>query len=96
MNWQRSKLRQYFQADGKADKDNNVDNRNALKRYLRDSTIYIYLSLNSSPLRAPCGANKGRPHKEKHVFFRALPEKGGGGLHMPEFFGPFFLQSHSP
>ena len=58
MNWQRSKLGQYFQADGKADKDNNVDNRNALNRYPRDSTIYIYLSLNSSPLRAPCGANK--------------------------------------
>ena len=34
------------------------------------------------------GEDKGRPHKEKHIFFLALPEKGGG-LPMPEFFGPF-------
>ena len=26
---------------------------------------------------------------EKNVFFRALPEWGGGGLPMTEFFGPF-------
>ena len=35
---------------------------------------------------------KGRYHRKKHVFFRALPEKGGGGLPMPEFFGPFFTK----
>ena len=32
------------------------------------------LSPAASLLRAPYGANKGRHHKEKHVFFRALPE----------------------
>ena len=26
------------------------------------------------------------------VLIRALPESGGGGLPMPEFFGPFFHQ----
>ena len=33
--------------------------------------------------------DKGRPQLKKNVFFRALPEWwGGGGLPMPEFFGP--------
>ena len=33
---------------------------------------------------------KGRHQWKKNVFFQALPEKGeGGGLPMPEFFGPF-------
>ena len=34
---------------------------------------------------------KGRYHRKKHVFFRTLPKKGGG-LPMPEFFGPFFTK----
>ena len=32
---------------------------------------------------------KGRHHKRMHFFFRTLPEKGGGGLPMPKFVGPF-------
>ena len=41
------------------------------------------------------GASKGRPHKEKHVFFRALPEKGGGFTHA-RIFWPFFHQEKVP
>ena len=33
---------------------------------------------------------KGRHQWKKNIFFRALPECRGGGLPMPEFFGPFF------
>ena len=33
---------------------------------------------------------EGKASIEKNVFFRALPELWGGGLHMPEFFGPLF------
>ena len=33
--------------------------------------------------------SKGRHHKEKHVFFRALPEKGGGVYPYPNFLAPF-------
>ena len=33
---------------------------------------------------------KGRHQLKKNVFFRALPEWWGGGLPMPEFFGPLF------
>ena len=51
------------------------------------------LCLKSRVVSTP--QHKGRPHKEKHVFFRALPEKGGGGLPMPEFFGPFFTKKKS-
>ena len=34
--------------------------------------------------------HKGRPQLKKNVFFPALPEWWGGGLPMPEFFGPLF------
>ena len=34
--------------------------------------------------------DKGRHQLKKNVFFWALPECMGGGLPMPEFFGPFF------
>ena len=37
----------------------------------------------------------GRHHKEKHVFFRALPEKGGGFTHA-RIFWPFFHQEKVP
>ena len=30
---------------------------------------------------------------KKNVFFWALPEGGGGGLPMPEFFGPLFISA---
>ena len=33
----------------------------------------------------------GKGSTEKNVFFRALPEWWGGGLPMPEFFGPLSL-----
>ena len=37
------------------------------------------------------GLHKGRDPMKKNVFFRALPEKwGGGGLPMAEIFGPLF------
>ena len=39
---------------------------------------------------------KGRYHKEKHVFFRALPEKGGGGFTHARIFWPFFHQEKVP
>ena len=38
----------------------------------------------------------GKTSFKKNVFFRALPEWGGGGLPMPEFFGPLFLPRNSP
>ena len=37
---------------------------------------------------------KGRHHLKNKVLIRALPESGGGGLPMPEFFGPFFPPSN--
>ena len=41
-------------------------------------------------LSKKCNQCKGRPHKEKHVFFRALPEKGGGGVYpCPNFLALF-------
>ena len=36
--------------------------------------------------------DKGRHHKRMHVFLRALPEKGGWGLPLPNFFFFFFHQ----
>ena len=36
---------------------------------------------------------KGRHHLKMKVLIRALPERGGG-LPMPEFFGPFFPPSN--
>jgi len=41
------------------------------------------------------GFGKGRYHRKKHVFFRALPEKGGGVTHA-RIFWPFFHQEKVP
>ena len=41
---------------------------------------------------APTMLTKGRHPQKMKVLIRALPESGGGGLPLPEFFGPFFHQ----
>ena len=42
-----------------------------------------------------CFMFKGRHQAKINVLIRALPESGGG-LPLPEFFGPFFPPSNSP
>ena len=68
-----------------------------VKYYLRKFKEYFFspqpkhLSQKfNSPTYLSLFSSKGRQQLKKNVFFRALPELWGGGLPMPEFFGPLF------
>ena len=55
-------------------------------RNLRNSQHFLYFLVKLT---------KGRDQNNKNVSIRALPEFGGGGLPLPDFFATFFLLSKS-